>query len=128
MLTGATTLVVEDEYLIALEVQRILEAAGAAAIISAPAAIGDAVPQGGQTFDLAIVSIRPDRNDELELCEALRQRGIAIVALTAASEHAGGVPGLDAVPVVIKPFADSELLAAATAALLATPRSPHHVS
>ena len=116
MLAGRSTLVVEDEYLIALEIQRVLEGVGAAAIIGAGSVGVDLAAQAGH-FDLAIVSIGPDSVEEHALCQSLRARGTAVVALSGANEHSGGVPGLEAIPVVIKPFTDEELIAAALVAL-----------
>lgn len=119
MLAGRSTLVVEDEYLIALEIQRVLEGAGAVATIGAGISSID-LDADTDRFDLAVVSIRPDSVDEHALCQALRDQGTAVVALSGANEHSGGVPGLEAIPVVIKPFTDEELIAAALVALDAT--------
>lgn len=116
MLAGVTALVVEDEYLIALEIQRVLETAGAVAVIGEASVAPDA---GQDVFQLAIVSVRPDAHDEHQLCLYLRERGTAVVALSSDSVHAPGIPGLDTIPVVIKPFIDDELLAAAQAAVQA---------
>lgn len=113
MIAGISSLVVEDEYIIALEIQRVLESAGATAIIATPDAAGGA----SRTFDLAVIAVPPDRPALVELCRNLGNRGIAVVAVTSGFEPEGGGPLLAGVSTLRKPFSDRELLAAVTAAL-----------
>jgi DNA-binding response OmpR family regulator len=114
MISGTTALIVEDEYLIALEVQRILEAAGATALIAAPG-IADAIaPDRNSTFDLAIVAVPPLDADKLGLCEHLRRRGVAVVVLASGQEVVAEVGGFR---LVMKPFTDNQLVSAVRAAL-----------
>jgi DNA-binding response OmpR family regulator len=124
MLVGANALIVEDEYLIALEMQRVLEAAGAAAIIVARNVAEGTEHTVSRAFDIALVAVGPGDSMAVSFMRALRQAGVAVVAVSSMGEHRNGIPGLDGIGAVIKPFADEDLLAAATAALLATMRAP----
>lgn len=117
MLSGTTALVVEDEYIIALEVQRILEGADASAIIAHPSVAGTVIPEGGSVFDLAIIAVPPRSTAMASLCKLFRERGVAVVVLTSGGEDDDGYEAVAGFKVVGKPFADHELLAAATAAL-----------
>lgn len=120
MLLGANALIVEDEYLIALEMQRVLEAAGTAAIIVARNVAKGAQHTVSRSFDIALVAVGPGDSTALSFMQALRQSGVAVVAVSSVGEHREGIPGLDGIGAVVKPFADEELLAAAAAALAAT--------
>ena len=97
MIAGISSLVVEDEYIIALEIQRVLESASATAIIATPDAAGGA----SRTFDLAVIAVPPDRPALVELCRNLGNRGIAVVAVTSGCEPEGGGPAANVVGVEI---------------------------
>ena len=57
-LAGLRCLVLDDELLIALDIQQILEAAGAAQVLCAGnAADAMAALRGGQVFDLAVLDV-----------------------------------------------------------------------
>lgn len=118
MVSGTTALVVEDEYIIALEVQRILEAAGGAAVIAAPGLAEAIAPDGETTFDLAIVAVPPDSPEKVALCRSLSDRGISVVVLLSSPQD--DRTDLEGFARVVKPFPDYELLAAAKAALQRT--------
>ena len=121
MLLGTSALIVEEEYLIASEMQRVLEAAGAAAILAR-----NPVDGAGQTisraFDVALVAIVPDDDDSIALLRRLQEAGVAVVAISSLGEHRQGIPGLDGVVVITKPFADEDLLNSAATAMLAAAR------
>lgn len=121
MLSGATVLVVEDEYFIALEVQVILEAAGAG-LVAIARDTAEALHHSTSGVDLALVSIGPGGNAAIELCNALIAQGVAVVALASDRNYQYGVPGLPDASVVLKPFSDHELVTAAAAALAAARR------
>ena len=118
MLDGTRVLVVEPEYLIALEIQRILsdrgaDALGALTFADASAALVD------RRFDLAIVALDPQGHG-LDFCRALLQAGVAVVLVSSAAEHGSGHRDLPGAMIVAKPFGDDDLLAAVTAALTGT--------
>lgn len=117
MLSSQRLLIIEDEFLIALEIQRILGDANASSTVFVrdfreAAAI---VEQFGE-FDLAIINPPLEDSHESVLAAKLAAAGPAIVICTAAPVELAGTP-LEVAEVVRKPFADDDLLAACQRAL-----------
>lgn len=115
MLSRLRLLIVEDVFLIALDIQRVLEGANAGQTVFArdfteAAALADRFGE----FDLAIVN--PPDPPSLEIASKLVAAGPAIVVCTAAQMDLSGTP-LAGAPLVIKPFSDDDLLAACRKAL-----------
>lgn len=112
VLAGKRVLVVEAEFLVALDIQRMLERAEAGETVFArgiaeAAALGAHFPQ----YELAIVEVPP--NDGLAavaLLERLRSGGIPVIATTTTGPSLAPVPA--AVPILYKPFDEAALLAA----------------
>lgn len=119
MLNGTNVLVVEPEYLIALEIQRVLAGRGATAFTSPGYADIEAQPQ---QFQLAIVALDP-QGAAIALCRRLLDTGVPVVLIASASEHACGHPELPEATTILKPFVDDDLLGATAAALSGTLRS-----
>ena len=122
MLLGTSALIVEEEFLIALEVQRVLKSAGAD-----EAQIARNVEDARECllerqYRLAVVAIGPCESEALPFCRELQRKAIAVVVSSADVRHRKGIPGLDGVEVIVKPFADDQLLAACMAALLGSTR------
>lgn len=116
MLVGQRLLIVEDEFLIALDMQRTLEAAGAKETILARnfeegAVLGDAL----SNFDLVIMP-PPSEGDHHRLLDRIVSAGLAIVVCSGFRGARSGHPFGDA-EFVDKPFADDELVAACERAL-----------
>ena len=110
-------MIIEREFLIALEIQRILEEANASQTVFARD-FGEAetlAPRFGE-FDLAIINPPLRDGQESHLAGRLVAAGAAIVVCTAAPIALTGTP-LDGVEVLRKPFADGDLLAACQRAL-----------
>ncbi|TPE51641.1 response regulator [Amaricoccus solimangrovi] len=112
LLRGRTVLVVEDEYYLADDLRRGLEAAGA--VVLGPAAsladglrlIGD-----GRSPDLAVLDVNLRDVTVYELAEALMARGIPFVFAT--GYDAARIPErFEAVPKLLKPFEMGALTAA----------------
>lgn len=118
MLVGKRLLIVEDEFLIALDMQRILETAQASATIFARS-VEEAEAQGEKlsSLDLAIIEIGPDNVPALRLAMHLLANGIAVVFTSSDSQHRHGFSGLPLTPVVVKPFGETDLLGACLKAL-----------
>lgn len=116
MILGTTALVVEEEYLIALEVQRVLESAGSAVTLGALGSIESIVGDRNARFDLAIIAVPPDRPEIVALSRALAARGIAVVILSSSLDQ-DGLGNLEGLRIVAKPFSDHELLKAAEEAV-----------
>lgn len=115
MLSHLRLLIIEDVFLIALEIQRIIEGANAAETVFLRdfAEAAPLIDKFGE-FDLAIVN--PPDPMSLEIAGRLAAAGPAIVVCTAADTDLSGTP-LAGAPIVIKPFADDDLLAACRQAL-----------
>lgn len=120
MLSDRHVLVVEAEFLIALDMQRILEQAHAARIVFART-IAEAADlgEGVRAFDLALVELPPGDPAAVALARQLRSAGVAVAVTIAATDLQYGLPGLDGVPFLRKPFSDLDLLAACSLALAA---------
>jgi DNA-binding response OmpR family regulator len=115
MLSHQRLLIIEDVFLIALDIQRALEEANAERTVFArnfteASALADKFGE----FDLAIVN-PPDR-DEMAVAARLAIAGPAIVVCTGTQMELSGTP-LEGAPLVLKPFSDEDLLAACRKAL-----------
>jgi DNA-binding NtrC family response regulator len=116
VLTGQRLLIVEDEFLIALDMQRTLEAAGAKETVLArtfdeAAALGETLSQ----FDLVILP-PPSEGDRHRLLDKVTSAGLAVVVCSGFRGARSGHPFGDA-EFLDKPFADEDLLAACERAL-----------
>lgn len=118
--SGKRMLVVEDEFLIALDIERILESVGVTTIVTASrvAQALDLVMASGP-FDAAVLDLKLERETSIPVAERLHAAGVPFVFLT------GGTPGSDITaqfpraPVVGKPFDADTLLAALMQAMTA---------
>ena len=118
MLTGQTVLVLEEELLIALDVQRMLEACNVGqTTIAHSVQEALALRERWGTCGLAIIDLKRGSPDELALCHALRAAGVPLVFTTADYITARGVPGMDDVSVVLKPVPEHKLTSAIAGAL-----------
>lgn len=116
MLTGQRMLIVEDEFLIALDMQRTLDAAGAKETVVArtfdeAAALGETLAD----FNLVILP-PPSARDDHRLLDTITSAGLAIVVCSGFRGARSGHPFGDA-EFLDKPFADDELIAACERAL-----------
>ena len=109
---GRTILVVEEEYLIAADIEYSLLAAGAARVVIA--ANIDEAARLPLDFDLAVIEAKLGADEVVAFCTQLRARGVAVVVTSADRQtqtlFTGTVP-------LEKPFVASTLLAACEAAL-----------
>jgi two-component system, response regulator PdtaR len=112
MLSSQRLLIIEGEFLIALEIQRILEGANASQTVFARdfREAGQLAERFGE-FDLAIINPPLEGTPEVDMAARLARSGPAIVICTAGPIDLDGTP-LAGVEVVRKPFADGDLLAA----------------
>ena len=119
MLSGERLLIVEEEFLIALDVQRVLEEAHAAKAVFARnyKELAALEPRFGE-FDLAIVTPPKLGTSEGRLLERLAGAGPALVICSATHVPTADGPAATA-ELVYKPFSDDELLAACQRALAA---------
>jgi DNA-binding NtrC family response regulator len=105
-LDGLTVLVVEDEFLIALDAQRVIEDAGAGTVLLANST-GDVrkLLADGSRIDASILDLKLGEEDATPLMEEFARRNIPFLVTT----------GLDAsvpagVPILPKPYRDGEFI------------------
>lgn len=119
MLSGERLLIVEEEFLIALDIQRVLEDAHAAKAVFARNYKELAALEPRFTeFDLAIVTPPRRGTSEAMLFDRLARSGPALVVCSATSERTDDST-LATAELVHKPFSDDELLDACKRALSA---------
>jgi CheY-like chemotaxis protein len=112
IIAGKRFLVLDDEFLIALDIQQILEAEGAASVVcAANAADALAALQAGVKIDLAILDIKLSgaSRTSLSVAATLTAQGIPFVFLTAMREDAE-MRKFPKAPVVPKPYEAALLL------------------
>ena len=117
MLSAERLLIVEEEFLIALDIQRAVEGANAQGVVFARnfdevAALGERLAE----FDLAIVNAPRPGTDDQQVAEELVRRGVAVVICSAAPGDIRDT-SLAGTEIVEKPFSDDHLLAACQRAL-----------
>jgi CheY-like chemotaxis protein len=118
LLNGKRILVVEDEFLILLDIRHILERAGATSIVTA-SGVADALAaiDSGAAIDAAVLDLRLDRDSSTPIAERLLVKRVPFVFLTGAPSEASQAQQFADVPVVGKPFDSAALLAALSRAL-----------
>jgi len=110
---GKHCLVLDDEFLIALDVQQILENAGAASVVSVSTATDAlAAIRRGPRFDLAVLDVKLSGTAEsgLTVAAALAEQNTPFMFLTGMcgeAEHTKQFPGA---PVLEKPYQAQALL------------------
>lgn len=117
MLSSQRLLIIEDMFLIALDIQRVVEDANAQQTVFARN-FGEAQALADRfgEFDLAIVNPPEPGSPQIEIAARLVAGGAAIVVCTAANLDLSATP-LAGAEIITKPFADGDLLAACRRAL-----------
>ena len=109
-LSGLTVLIVEDEFLIAADVQRIVEDAGAAGVLLASStAAAREFLDSGRPIDIGILDLKLGSEDGLPLAHEFRDRRIPFVVATGLDRS---LCGLSDVVVIQKPYDDEEVVEA----------------
>lgn len=118
-IAGKRFLVLDDEFLIALDIQQILESAGATQV----ACTGNAADalraiDGAQSFDLAVLDYRlAGTTSSLDVADVLVKAGIPFVFLTGMRGDKQMKQQYPEAPVVEKPYDAKQLIAAIIRAL-----------
>jgi len=116
MLSGEHLLIVEEESLIAYDIQRIVATAHAEKTVFARNfREAQALGEGLRRLDLAIIN-PPRRPSDWGIAERLASSQAAIVVCTATNVQLEGTALADA-EIVYKPFSDADMLAACGRAL-----------
>ena len=76
-LDGATVLVVEDEFLILLDLEHVLESAGAA--ITTAASLAEALKAAERRYDVAVLDVRLPDGDVYPAARMLAERDVPLV-------------------------------------------------
>jgi len=115
-------LIVEDEFLILLDIQNTLETAGAKSVVSA-SRVHDALnaivdsEKTGNKFDAALLDLKLDHENSAPIAERLAAAGVPFIFLTGAPTDVELAKQFGSAPVVGKPFDSATLLAALLRAL-----------
>ena len=120
-LEGMLCFVLDDDFLIALDIQEILESAGAASVVCV-GSIADAraALQNEPAFSVAVLDIGMDGNGreaDMTIAALLQERGTPFVFLTGMGSDDARARKFPEAPLVDKPFQGGELLAAVRRAL-----------
>jgi DNA-binding response OmpR family regulator len=117
LLSGKRCLVIEDELLIALDIQQELEAAGAEVVCAATLEDAAAALRG-RRFDLGLLDLRLGGSGEtsLPIARALEDAGTPFVFLTGATGDAAEIAVFGR-PILEKPFLSHALMGAVQKAL-----------
>jgi CheY-like chemotaxis protein len=115
-LNGASVLLLEDEYLIALDAELILKDLGAASVQTASnLAEAEKCVQEGR-FDLALLDVNINGQTSFDLAQRLRERGVPIVFASGYDLNRTR-PDSEAAIYVTKPYTSERLREALVAAL-----------
>lgn len=115
-LTGKRLLVLEDEYLIGLELERIAEECGARSVKLA-ATIDEllAFIHSGAHCDIAIIEVQARGSSSLDAAVLLKERGVPVIFTTAYEADRDGIPGFQGAPIIGKPYGKSQVVQAVAA-------------
>jgi CheY-like chemotaxis protein len=120
MLNGRTALVVEEEFLIALDIQRMLETLGVGQTLFArTAAEAEHLRDSWPEIGLAIVEIRSHGTAAHELVDGLRRAGVPMVLTTSDLVMANGSRVFPDLTVLSKPLPEEAMTSAIQQALAA---------
>jgi CheY-like chemotaxis protein len=113
-LAGKRCLVVDDEFLIALDIQQALEHAGAAEVLCAGNTAEAVAFARARRFDFAVLDVRLSRTggSSLPVAEVLATAGTPFVFLTGLRGDSAEARAYPQAPVVEKPYDAQTLLAA----------------
>lgn len=120
MLSGCTVLIVEAQYLIALDLQDLLERfSPEGAIIAQDAAHAAEIAPDISAFGLAIVDVERRQADQVALVNNLIQNKVPVIVTTADAELRTQLNWMQGTPVLSKPVS-TEAFYAAVETLLQT--------
>lgn len=116
-----TVLVVEEEFLIALDLQRMIEnTVSAQVVLARTAAEALSTRASWNSVSLAIVEIRPGDSDCVELCRVLADGGIKVIASSGEGRTRLADRGIVGVHVLARPISEEALASAIETALANT--------
>ena len=116
MLDGLLVLLLEDEFLIALDVEQICRDHGAADVVIARTLSEAKTLSAEQDFDAAIVDLMLGGQSTVDFAQSLRERGVPFIfasGYTDLGELRQAFPGI---AIVTKPYSGNDLVGALAAA------------
>lgn len=117
-LAGLKLLIVEDEFLIAMDVEQLCRDCGATeTLIVGTAAELAARAAEAEAFDAAILDVMIEGQSTLDFARSLQKRGVPFIFATGYSERNDVFSAFPSARVVGKPFAGEELIAAIVSVL-----------
>lgn len=123
-LEGARVLLLEDEFLIALDAEQILQELGAQRVETA-ATLSEAEQRARDgEFDVALLDVNINGQMSFGLAELLRARGVPVVFATGYELKGRNIPNLEAAFCVSKPYTSERLRQALCAALASSKPQP----
>jgi CheY-like chemotaxis protein len=113
-LAGKRLLVLEDEYWIGLELERIAEECGAKSvhIVTSISQLMEWIASE-DTCDLVILEVEARGISSLEAAALLQARSISLIFTSAYDADLNGIDGFPGVPVVGKPYGRNQIVQAA---------------
>jgi DNA-binding response OmpR family regulator len=116
-LAGLTVLLVEDEYLIALDAQELLKKLGVV-IVETVATFERAEKCAAEgQFDLAVLDVNINGRHSFSIAKTIKERGIPVVFASGYESRDRAASGLDDTVWVTKPYTYERLRAALCAAV-----------
>jgi CheY-like chemotaxis protein len=116
-LDGASVLLLEDEFVVALDAEQMLKELGVRHVETA-ATLSDAERRASEgRYDLAVLDVNINGQMSFGLAESLRARGVAVVFATGYELKGRAVPDVDTSLCVSKPYTSERLRQALCAAL-----------
>ncbi len=118
MLTGPATLIVEAEYIIAMDVMTVIETTfgGSGSIVRSVDEASRFLAENALP-DLAIIEMEIIKPQHLALARQLLASGVRVIGISADSRMANHAADLSAIPILIKPVPETEMVAAVREAL-----------
>lgn len=123
-LAGLCILVMEDEFLIAMDVEELCRESGAREVLLVRHLDEVETHVDAARFDAAILDVMLAGRSTIEFARTLAMRGIPFVFATGYSGADGFFEGLPGVEVIEKPYAGDALLAAIGRAIVRARMSP----
>lgn len=118
MLSGCTVLVVEEEFLIALDIQRVLENLQAKqTLVARNSAEAQAMPTGWHGIGLAVIELRADSPDGFDLAKQLEAASIPTIITTSDAGLRKSFAGTLDAQILLKPVPEEEMASAIERAL-----------
>jgi DNA-binding LytR/AlgR family response regulator len=119
-LDGLSVLLLEDEFLIALEAEDMLTRMGAARIEIAQDLDEADRLLAKSHFDVAMLDVNVNGRTSLDLAAELKQRGVPVLFATGYELKSKSIPADDSIPYITKPYSADKLESALVSTLADT--------